>query len=49
VLLVDADAERVRRVEFPLPAGPGAGGSRRVWLLAGIAAGVLVTAASRAL
>jgi hypothetical protein len=49
VLLVDAEAERVRRVEFPLPEGPAAGGGRVAWLLAGIVTGVLLMAASRAL
>lgn len=51
VLLVDAEADRVRLVEFPLPGArrrrPGAG--RGAWLLAGIAAGVLATLAVRAL
>ena len=51
VLLVDADAQRVRRVEFPLPGAPsaGAGGGRLAWLLAGVLAGVLLMVASRAL
>lgn len=56
VLLVDADAERVRLIEFPLPVGRGARGARAAvesgrlaWLLAGIAAGVLATLGLRAL
>jgi hypothetical protein len=53
VLLVDAEAERVRLVEFPLPgvrqARGGGGAGRLAWLLAGVAAGVLATAAARAL
>ncbi len=53
VLLVDAEAERVRRVEFPLPGarrGRGRGGTGRLaWLVVGVAAGVLATAAARAL
>lgn len=40
VLLVDADAGRVRRVEFPLPPAPRAP-SRLAWLLAGAACGAL--------
>ena len=48
VLLVDAEQERVQLVEFPLPVPPPRG-SRLAWLIAGIAAGVLVMAASRAL
>lgn len=39
VLLVDADSDRVRAVEFPLPASRPV--SRLAWLLAGIAAGAI--------
>jgi hypothetical protein len=56
VLLVDAEADRVRLVEFPLPGarrGRRSEGSGRLgWLVAlviGVAAGVLATAAARAL
>ena len=52
VLLVDADAERVRLVEFPLPARAALGGAaagRLAWLVAGIAAGALAMIAARAL
>jgi hypothetical protein len=50
VLLVDAEAERVRRVDFPLPGAPGpAGGGRLGWVLVGIVAGALLSAAVRAL
>jgi hypothetical protein len=48
VLLVDAEEGRVRRVEFPLPLRAPRGG-RLAWLLVGVAAGVLVMAACRAL
>jgi hypothetical protein len=52
VLLVDAETDRVRRVDFPLPGA--AGPSLRVrgrlgWLLFGILAGALLSAAARAL
>jgi hypothetical protein len=55
VLLVDADAERVRLVEFPLPSGPRGQGAGRLgwmgmaWLMAGVAAGALAMIAARAL
>jgi hypothetical protein len=51
VLLVDAEANRVRLVEFPLPGGARErrGSGRGAWLLVGIAAGVLATLAARAL
>jgi hypothetical protein len=51
VLLVDAEAARVRRVEFPLPAGRRRARDGRLrWLIAGVAVGILlVTAAQRAL
>jgi hypothetical protein len=48
VLLVDADAGTVRRVEFPLPAAPPAP-SRVLWLVAGIAFGALATLVGRGL
>jgi hypothetical protein len=54
VLLVDADAERVRLIEFPLPVGARSGGEGG-WLgwaagvVAGIAAGVLAMLVARAL
>jgi hypothetical protein len=41
VLLVDADAGRVRRVEFPLPTATRGAPSRVAWLAAGIAAGAI--------
>ncbi len=49
VLLVDAEADLVRRVEFPFP-GPrlAARGRALRWLLAGIAAGALAGIAARA-
>ncbi|MFT3764488.1 MAG: hypothetical protein QM820_03065 [Minicystis sp.] len=50
VLLVDADAGRVRRVEFPLPsAARGSKAGWFGWLVTGIAAGVLAALAARAL
>lgn len=52
VLLVDAEAERVRLVEFPLPAAPRHDGGRLSWiagLVTGIAAGALAMIAARAL
>jgi hypothetical protein len=48
VLLVDADAGLVRRVEFPLPVAAPAGG-RVGWLVIGIAAGALAALAVRGL
>lgn len=48
VLLVDADAGRVRRVDFPLPAAAPRP-SRLVWLLIGAASGALATLAARGL
>lgn len=48
VLLVDADAGTVRRVEFPVPAAPPAP-SRILWLVAGIAFGALATLVGRGL
>lgn len=48
VLLVDADAGTVRRVEFPLPSGRG-GGGRIGWILVGAAAGALAAIAGRLL
>jgi hypothetical protein len=51
VILVDAEADRVRLVEFPLPRAGGRhrGSGRLVWLAAGVAAGVLAMIAARAL
>jgi hypothetical protein len=53
VLLVDADAERVRSVEFPLPGTRSRGAAGRLssvaWLMAGVAAGALAMIAARAL
>ncbi len=51
VLLVDAEEDRVQLVEFPLAGqGPGGDGAGRIlWLVVGIAAGVLATLAARAL
>jgi hypothetical protein len=46
VLLVDADLERVRLIEFPLP-GHAPPSRRLAWLVAGIAAGVLAMLAFR--
>jgi hypothetical protein len=52
VLLVDAETDRVRTVEFPLPGAPAAGRApwwaRLAWLLAGAAAGLLAAIAARA-
>jgi hypothetical protein len=45
VLLVDAEAGRVHRVEFPLPPSPRAP-SRLAWLLAGAACGALAVVLS---
>lgn len=47
VLLVDADAGTVRRVEFPLPSAPRP--RRAAWLLAGIAFGALAMLLGREL
>ena len=51
VLLVDADAGKVRRVEFPLPSASrhGTAAGRFGWLVMGIAAGALAAFAARAL
>jgi hypothetical protein len=46
VLLVDAEAERVHAVEFPLGLSSPTPPSRLAWLLAGIVVGALVTAAA---
>jgi hypothetical protein len=46
VLLVDADLEQVRRIEFPLP-GHAPRSGRLIWLVAGIAAGALAMLAMR--
>jgi hypothetical protein len=48
VLLVDADAGTVKRVEFPLPSAPRPP-SRILWLVAGIAFGALATLVGRGL
>ena len=47
VLLVDVDAGRVHAVEFPLPAARKAPGARLVWVLAGVAIGLLAAALRR--
>jgi hypothetical protein len=49
VLLVDADAERVHRVVFPLPGRERSQGSRITWLLLGLAAGAIAATAARGL
>ena len=46
VLLVDADAERVRLIEFPLPVAPAPRTSRLAWLLVGVGAGVMLAIVS---
>jgi len=48
VLLVDAEEDRVHRVEFP-PSGvrPPPGGHGLLWLVAGIAAGTAAVFAAR--
>lgn len=43
VLLVDAEAERVHAVEFPLGMSPAPAPSRIAWLLAGIVVGAVAT------
>ncbi len=48
VLLVDAEADRVHTVEFPLPSGAARRpGGRIGWLVAGLAAGAIATALAR--
>ncbi|MEZ4314577.1 MAG: hypothetical protein R3F14_41715 [Polyangiaceae bacterium] len=44
VLLVDVDAGRVHRVEFPLPGGRGSPGSRLVWGVLGAVLGACLAA-----
>jgi len=47
VLLVDAEAERVHAVEFPLGASEAPRPSRLAWLLAGVALGAVAVVAAR--
>jgi hypothetical protein len=47
VLLVDAEAERVHAVEFPLGAYDAPAPSRMTWLLVGIVLGAMATVAAR--
>jgi hypothetical protein len=47
VLLVDAEANRIHAVEFPLGASDTPRPSRLVWLLAGVVIGAAITIAMR--